>query len=86
MRSTGLVWAQVQVEHVPGSAPVSGSGSGLVSVGLMEVVGSASHRNLENWTTVCQFPAKRRDSGAPGGAGRRRGRLNVLINALSSFS
>lgn len=43
MRSIGLGWAQVQVEPVPGSAPVSGSGSGLVSVGLMEVVGSASH-------------------------------------------
>lgn len=43
VRSTGLGWARVQVEPVPGSAPVSGSGSGLVSVGLMEVVGSASH-------------------------------------------
>lgn len=26
VRSTGLVWAQVQVEPVPGSTPVSGSG------------------------------------------------------------
>lgn len=45
VRSTGLGWAQVQVEPVPGSAPVSGCGCGSfsVSVGLMEVVGSASH-------------------------------------------
>lgn len=30
VRSAVLGWAQVQVEPVPGSAPVSGSGSGLV--------------------------------------------------------